>query len=234
MDIGKDLYGSIKLNGETIFFHNLSQNQDKLQLYKKAVSEGKITNFDQTTLTRLRKLYYAFYSGLIYMYYEPTDFNNIGNKVELLTHVLEDKKFQIVHGDTDSTRDIKFFLYGTKHLDFNSWIEVEEGQKTWVYDLFSLLKIEKSVYYQLEHPSINKVIPGEAVLNHPGRDRENYTEFHDGFIEILFSQMPIMEKNMNRHPFKEILIPELMRFKNEINYDDLFLRINEERTIITK
>lgn len=237
MDLNKkmnELYGSVKLNKETAFFHNLSQDRDKLQLYKTAVLEGKISNFDQTTLTRLRKLFYAFYSGLIYMYYEPTDFNNIGNKVELLTHVLEDKKFQIVHGDVDSTRDINFFMYGLKHLDFNSWIEVEEGQKTWVYDLFSLLRIEKNVYYQLEHPSINKVIPGEVVLNHPGRDREDYTIFHDGFIEILFSQMPIMEKSMSKHPFKEILVPELMRFKNDINYEDLLLKTKEERSIITK
>ena len=143
MDNYQDMKESIQLDGETIFFHHLSQNKEKLELYKRAVLEGKITEFDPTTLTRLRKLYFAFYSGLIYLFYEPTTFDNIGNKLELLTYALEDKKFQIVHGDTDSTREIHFFLYGSKHLDYNSWIEVEEGQKIWVYDLFSLLRFEK-------------------------------------------------------------------------------------------
>lgn len=228
MSMNKDVHSSIKLNGETVFFHHLSQDKNKLELFRKAVSEGKITDFDQTTLTRLRKLYYAFYSGLIYIYYEPTDLNNIGNKLELLTHTLEDKKFQIVHGDTDSTREIKFSLYETKELDYNSWVEVKEGQKTWVYDLFSLLRIEKDVYDQLEHPNIKSVIPKESILNHPGGDSENYTQFHGGFIEILFAQMPTMEKNMNHHPFKEILVPELMRFKADIHYDDLLLKNKEE------
>ena len=32
MDVGKDLYGSIKLNGETVFYHNISQDKVKLEL----------------------------------------------------------------------------------------------------------------------------------------------------------------------------------------------------------
>ena len=115
----KELYGSIKLNGESIFVHNLSQDKEKYLKFLNGLKSGKITNFDQTTLTRLRKLYYGFYSAIIYLYYEPTDFSNIGNKLELLTHALEDKKFQIVHGSVDSTRNIVFFMYGVKHLDYN-------------------------------------------------------------------------------------------------------------------
>lgn len=225
---GKELYGTIELNGESVFVHNLSQDKEKYLKFLDGLKNGKITYFDQTTLTRLRKLYYGFYSAIIYLYYAPTDFDNIGNKVELLTHALEDKKFQIVHGSVDSTRNIKFFMYGVHHLDYNSWIEVEEGKTTWVYDLFSLLKFEKSLYYELEHPTVSKIIPGDAVLNHPGRDNEDFSTFHDGFVELLFKQMPMMEKNMDKHPFKDILAPELTRFKTDINYEDLKLRINEE------
>ena len=39
--------------------------------------------------------------------------------------------------------------------------------------------------------------------------------------------MPTIEKNMENHPFKEILIPELMRFKASIHYDDLLLKAKE-------
>lgn len=228
MDIDKDLYGSIKLNGETVFFHNLSQDKDKLQLYKKAISEGKITDFDQITLTRLRKLYYGLYSSLIYMYYEPTNFDNISNKVELLTHVLEDKDFQVVHGDTDSTRDILFPLYGISHLDFNSWLEVKEGQKVWIYDLFSMTKIEKSVYYRLENPNVTKIISKSLIMNHPGRDRDDFKTYHNGFDFMLIKLIPEMEKDMPNHPFAHILIPEITRFKKEIDFEKLVLNFEIE------
>lgn len=224
----KKLYGSIKLDSETVFHHYLKQDKDKLQIYNDAVKNGKITNFDQATITKLRKLYWGFYSGLLYLYYEPTTFNNIARKVELMTYALEDKEYKIVHGSTDSTRDIKFFLYGVEHLDYNSWLEVEEGQKTWVYDLFSLLKIEKSVYEELEHPNISKIIPKEAITNHPAYNPYEFKIFHDGFIEMLLYQIPIMEKNMTHHPFKEILAPELVRYKEYIDYEERIVKLQVE------
>ena len=227
MDVGKDLYGSIKLNGETVFYHNISQDKVKLELYNQAVAEGKITDFDQTVLTRLRKLYYGLYSGLIYMYYEPTNFNNIGNKAELMTHVLEDKSYQLVHGETDSTRNIPFFMYGVEHLDFNSWIEVQEGQKVWVYDLFSMLKIEKGVYYKLENPNITQVISKSSIMSHPGRDREDYRFYHDGMNFMLIDIFPRMEKNLSTHPFAKILAPEITRYKKDIDFDSIILDTHE-------
>lgn len=213
---------------KTIFFLNLSQDKDKLELYKKALSEGKITNFDQATITRLRKLYYGLYTGLIYMYMEPTSFHNIGNKVELLTHVFEDKQYNIMHGETDSTRDIQFFMYGVEHLDLNSWIEVEEGNKTWVYDTFSLMKIEKQIYYKLENPKVDKVIPKSVIMEHPGRARDDYTIYHDGFNYMLIGIFKKLEKVMDKHPFKHILSPEITRFKKEIDFDGIILEWNKE------
>lgn len=229
-----NLRGSIKLNSETVFNHYISQDKDKLNIYNKAVAEGKITHFDQTTITRLRKLYYGLYSGLIYMYMEPTTFNNIGNKVELLTHVFEDKKYNLVHGDTDSTKNIPFFMYGVEHLDSNSWIEVEEGNKIWVYDTFSLMRIEKEVYYKLENPKVNNVIPKSVIMNSLGRDRDDYKFYHDGFNYMLISIFKELEKIMETHPFKHILSPEITRFKKEINFDNIPLEWNIEELELKK
>lgn len=229
-----DLRGSIKLDGETVFHHYISQDKNKLDIYNKAVAEGKITHFDQTTITRLRKLYYGLYSGLIYMYMEPTTFNNIGNKVELLTYVFEDKKYNLVYGDTDSTQNISFFMYGVEHLDSNSWIEVEEGNKTWVYDTFSLMRIEKEVYYKLENPKVNKVVPKRAIMELPGRDREDYTVYYDGFNFMLIGFFGQLDKLMDYHPFKQILAPEITRFKKEINFDDILLEWYQEEAEIKK
>ncbi len=220
-------YGSIKLNKETIFHHYISQNKEKLDLYNQAVIDGKIIDFDQVIVTRLRKLYYGMYSGLIYMYFEPTHFNNIGNKAELMTHVLEDKQYQLVHGDTDSTRNIPFFRYGVEHLDYNSWFEVQEGQKVWVYDLFSMLKIEKSVYNRLENPTVTKIVSKDAIMSNPGRDREDYT-FHADFGDFMLIEiLPKMEQAMASHPFSKILAPEITRYKKDIDFDNMITETHE-------
>lgn len=211
---------------KSLFYLNLEKDKEKLEMYRDGISSGKIMNFDQTTLTRLRKLYYGFYSGLIYMYYESTNFNNIGNKVELLTYAMEDKEYQIVHGDIDSTRNIPFSMYGVEHLDFNTWLEVKEGQKVWVYDFFSMLKIEKNVYYKLENPKVNKVIPKSVIMSHPGRERDDYCTYHNGFDFMLIDIIPNIEKKMETHPFKEILSPEIIRFKKEINFEDMVLEFS--------
>lgn len=221
-------FGSIKLNGETVFYHNLAQNKDKLNIYKNAILAGKISFFDQVTITRLRKLYYGLLSGLIYIYYEPTDFSNIGNKVELLSFAMTDRKYKIVHGETDSTREILFFKYGVKHLDFNSWLEVEEGHKVWVYDLFSMLKIEKDVYYQLENPKIKNTYPKSIIINHPGYDETAFLCYKNGFDFMLVPIMDDINKNLSTHPFREILSPEVTRFKKKINFDDLVLSYESE------
>lgn len=214
----------INLNGYSVFMYHLLNNTDKSSFFFDAQKKGLITDFDPVTMTRLRKMYYAFFSAIIYLYYEPTDFNNIANKLELLSHAFEDKKFRIVHGDTNSTKNISFYLYGVNHLDYNSWLEVDDGNKVWVYDLFSLLRFEKNTYYEIEQPTIRKIIDSDYINSHPGRIDTSYQNFSDGFIEILFNYMEEMEHNLDTHPFKGILIPEITRFKKDINYDELYLK----------
>lgn len=228
MDKYKELYNSIKLKNETVFHNYISQDKDKLNLYDKAIADGKILEFDQTTMTRLRKLYYAYFSAIIYLFYYPTSFSNIANKLELFTFVFEDKEYNIVHGDTDSTRNIPFFMYNVEHLDYNSWLEVKEGQKVWVYDLFSMLKIEKEIYYKLENPIVKRIVPKSRIINHPGREKENFNIYHNGFDNMLVGLIPEMEKNMLNHPFADILIPEITRFKKEIDFEKLVLDFSTE------
>lgn len=206
---------------ETIYFNNLKKNKDKLEIYMNAIKEGKITNFDPTTITKLRRLYYGLFSGLLFMYMDPNDFSKIGDKLELLTHVFEDKEYSIVHGEIDSIREINFEEYDVDDLKSNSWIEVIEGHKTWVYDIFSMMKFEKDVYYKLENPKVDRIIPKDVIINHPGRDREDYQNYYDGFNEMLCLYFDRIEKDIDSHPFKEILRPEITRFKEEINYEEI-------------
>lgn len=227
VDFEDNLKGSIKLDGETVFFHHLSQDMNKLKVFRDALERGKITCFDQNTISRLRKMYYGFYSALIFMFYAPTSFNNIGSRVELLCHALEDKDFQIVHGMTDSAREIPFFMYGVEHLDIDSWLEVREGHKIYVYDLFSLMKFEKDVFYALEHPDVQSVVLKSTIQNHKMYDENSFKTLTDAFNIVLAGTIPEMEKNMPNHPFKDILIPEISRYKEFIHFDDIELKYEE-------
>lgn len=218
-----ELKGSIKLDGETVFYHHLSQNKEKLKLFRESLINGKIGNFDQSLISRLRQMYFGYYSAILYLFCFPTTFDNIGNKVELLAHALEDKDFKIVHGFTDSTRDIPFFMYGVEHLDSDSWIEVREGHKTYVYDPFSLLKFEKDIFYQLEHPDVTGVVSKSTVQGHKMYRDSEFRTLTDGFNFMLTKSIPEMERSMPKHPFKDILIPEICRFKKLVNYEKIEL-----------
>ena len=219
---------SIYLDQETVFHHHISQDQDKLKIYNEALETRKIRYFDETTRRRLSKLYYGMYSGLIYMYAFPTDFNSVGNKIELLTYALNDKDYTICHGQTDSTRDIPFFMYANhQHLDSASWVEIEDGNTTWVYDPFSLLQIEKETYHKLEHPEITNKISANVIRNHPRREEDDYTYHHDGFDYMLLDIFPRFEEYLPHHPYKDILGPELDRYKKDIDYDSISIREEE-------
>lgn len=217
------LRGSIKLDGESLFFHYLSQNKEKLEMYLEGLKSGKISFFDQSLLTRLRKMYFGYYSAIIYLFATPTSFSNIGNKVELLAHALDNKEYRIVHGETDSTRKIPFFMYGVEHLDFNSWIEVEEGNRTWVYDTFSLMRFDKELFYSLENPKITSIIPKSRIHQDDYDDRQ-FRQYTNGFDFMLLKIIPALERSLSKHPFKSILETEISRFKSCINYDDIELQ----------
>lgn len=222
-NLGEKLEGSIKLDGETVFFHHLSQDKEKLKLFRESLMNGKIGNFDQSLISRLRQMYYGYYSAIIYLFGFPTTFDNIGSKVELLAHALEDKDFQIVHGSTDSSRDIPFFMYGVEHLDSDSWIEVREGHKIYVYDPFSLLKFEKDIFYQLEHPNVTGVVSKSTVQGHKMYRESEFRTLTDGFNFVLTKSIPEMERCIPKHPFRDILIPEMCRFKKLVNYEKIVL-----------
>ena len=220
---------SIFLDQETVFHHHLSENKEKIDIYNNGILTGKIRYFDETTRKRLSKLYYGMYSGLIYMYAFPTDFNNIGNKIELLTYALDNKNYKIIHGETDSTREIPFFMYANiNHLDSASWIEVDDGITTWVYDPFSLLQIEKGTFYKLEHPTVKREITKDLIESHPRREDDDYSFHHDGGDLVLLTVFPQLEKYLPHHPFRDILAPELDRYKKDIDYDSISLREEEE------
>ena len=217
----EELYGSIKLENETVFYHHLSQDKEKLQLFQKGLKEKNISIFDSTIISRLRKLYFAQYTGLLYIYYLSTNFHNLSSKVDLLIHTMEDKDYQIVIAETNSTRDIQFYLYGVEHLDYDIFIEVKEGTKTWVYDLFSLLRIEKKLFYKLENPQINKIV-SKSITNHPGYSENDYNLFAP-FDYMLVATIQDIEKNIDTHPFKYLLKSELTRFKQAENYENIKL-----------
>lgn len=211
---------------ESIFYKHISKDANKLEILKKGLKQGTIQSFDVETLTKLRRIYYSFFSGIIYLYGEPTDFSTIGNKLEILSHIFKNEDYQIVHGDTNSTREIIFFEYGSQHLDYNSWMEVKRGNKIYVYDVFSMLRFEKEIYYQLENPQVNRIVPKKVIESHPSRIGDDYSKPRDCWM--LVGYIPKLETKLKNHPYKDLLLPELTRYKKQVNYDDILLEWKEE------
>lgn len=210
----------------TIFYQNLSKDNTKKKLFDTAYKKGIIDEFDSDIFTKLRKSFYGYTTGLLYVYGEDTTFATIGNKVHLLSHILENEDYEIVHGDTDSTRNIRFFEYNQEHLDSNSWIEVKKGNKTFVYDPFSLLKYPKELYYELENPDVKRKIPKSVIVSHPFHSEDDFS--HISAELMLVGYIPMIEKKIKTSPYQDILKPEITRLKQISGYEDIVLEWNKE------
>lgn len=211
---------------ETTFYKHISKNPEKKLLFDKACEKGLIQEFDQATITNLRKLYFSCLSGLLYVYGHDTTFSTLGNKLLLLSHALENEDFELVHGETNSTREIMFFQYNQEHLDHNSWIEVKKGNKTWVYDPFSLLMFNKDVYYELENPKVGQRIPKKDIISHPSRKEDDFFQISDTWLLPEYLQR--LEKKSETSPYKDLLQTEITRLKAVSNYDNIKLDIFKE------
>lgn len=209
---------------ETLFVQLINKDPVKKNIYLKALQDNKIRHFDPNTMSKLKRMFFGYLSGIIYMYYTPTTETSIGNKVEMLSVILKDKEMSIVHGDTDSARIINSIESESREqIKFNSWIEVVEGNKTWVYDPFSMMMIDKDVYYELEHPTIKQIIPKNDVNYILSQSSDKFDKFNDAFGFMLYSFIEKADRNFYDHPFSDILVPELSRFKQAIHYDDCVL-----------
>ncbi|MDD6402539.1 MAG: hypothetical protein PUG33_00165 [Mollicutes bacterium] len=208
----KKLYGVSKVKGETTFISYIKKKDDLYQKLIYGFKNNLVKSFDQEIISELRKCYYGIFSGLIYIFSIDTTFSNIDNKAELLIWIFKDKNIKLVKGSTNSTRNILFYEYGQGHLDYNLWIEVEEGNKTWVYDLFSLLKMEKDFYYKLEEPMIEKIYLKDVLdLN------KDFSIFSNQYDNLLYEMIDKLKESLEDSPYKELLIPEIIRYKDNIS-----------------
>lgn len=209
----------------TAFFEIIKSDENKLKLFKEGLSDGRIQPFDQETISKLRRVYYSCLNGVLYLYGMPINDGTIGNKMEILSYIFQDEDFKIVHGHTDSSKQLVFPQYNKNKLDCNSWIEVSHGAKVWVYDTISMLKFEKDIFYKLENPDVFRIVPKAYIEAHPARSDEDDDYFyypHDKWL--LLDYIPNLEKIAQIHPYKEILLPEIARYKQEIDFDRVAIK----------
>lgn len=216
---------------ETIFFNHLKKYPDRLKLYNEARKNRKISEFDLELISKLKKVVYGGIPGNIYLYAFPTDFEHIGNKLEILSWAFRENDFKLVHGNTNSTKEIMFHEYNSKHLDYNSWIEVKIGLKEFVIDTFSMLMFEKDIYYQLENPQVLKVVPSEKINNHPARCDDDFSEEYASYDSLLLL-MDGLEHLINNSPYKDYLTKELDKLKSKIDYDKMMQEYLQETDAI--
>lgn len=223
---------------DTVFIQELKKDKVRYQKFLEARKLYLITEFDEEVKSRLRKIYWGgFFQALTYMYYLPTDFETIGNKVELLAKALEDIDYNIIHASTTSTRTTLFFEYSQQHLDFNSYIEVKKGNNIWVYDLYSMLKFDKQVYEAIEKPKshcddLNDITIMDISTSYKVKQvsklvgESNY-DLHciEIYLKTIEKILELLDKD---HPYYEELIKEIELQKQVNNFDELKKGVEHE------
>lgn len=223
---------------KTIFIQELKKDKARYKEFLAARKLYLVTEFDEEIKSRLRKIYWGgFFQALIYMYYMPTDFETIGNKVELLSKVFEDEDYNIIHASTNSTRRTHFFEYNQQHLDFNSYIEIKKGNNTWIYDLYSMLKFDKHVYETIEEPKshtndLNDISLLDISTSYKIKQVSKLvgeTDYSLNCIEIYIKTMEkILELLDKNHPYYEELVKEIELQKQASDFDELKKVVNFE------
>lgn len=223
---------------ETVFMQELKKDKKRYQEFLRASKLYLVTEFDEEIKSRLRTIYWGgFFQALLYMYYMPTDFETIGNKVELLAKAFEGEEYNIIHASTRSVRTTHYYEHNQQHLDFNSYIEIKRGNNTWVYDLYSMLKFDKEVYESIEEPrshindledisllDISTSYKVEQVKKLVGED-----DYSLHCIEIYVKLMEkIVEFVNENHPFREQILKEIELQKQLNNFDELKRRVQAE------
>lgn len=223
---------------ETVFIQELKKDRKRYIEFLNAKKLYLVTEFDEEIKSRLRKIYWGgFFQALIYMYYLPTDFENIINKVELLSQAFKDEEYNVVHASTNSVRTTPFFQYKVQHLDYNSYIEIKRGNNTWVYDLYSMLKFDKGVYETLEEPRSHTNDSGDLslleIISHKKIEELNRLVGEEDYSfrceEIYVKTMEkILELLPLNHPYREQILKEIELDKKVNNFDELKRRVEFE------
>ena len=85
---------------------------------------------------------------------------------------------------------------------------------------------EKEVYYKMEKPTKIKTRTKNEIFEYLNSKVHEDDFKISGEIMLTFF-LPIIEKNLEHHPYKDILSTEISRFKEEVGYDNLIKEWNE-------
>lgn len=208
---------------EEYFCQLISESPELADVFKKAVEEFAIQNFDSTIMSRLRRVYYSSISGILYLLGEPNIPSTHGNKMELLAFVLDDEDYEIVHGQTRSSR--------SSEMVDTSWIEVRKDRKVWIYDVTSMLKFEKSFFDKLESPKETNRVSRQEIISHPAYQD---TSFKFEYIPMIIAWFISRYETNEINPHYKELQAEIKRYKKDINYSKAIREYHEEMLDIRK
>lgn len=227
--------------GSPIYMEALKKDKKRYEKFLHYQELGLITEFDGETLTRLRNIYWGqFYEAVLYMYYEETNFETIGNKVELLCEALANQEYRIGHALTKTASSIPYALLNHKHLDYNSFVEKINGQNSWVYDVFALLKFDRKVFDEIEEPrsrmeemTTDEIMTcidfvGKSDLTQIRRVLEVDDRYDFNLPYMFIRVIDDMEKRLANHPYKELIEREISILKEKHNFKELKREVANE------
>ena len=230
--------------GNPIYMEELKKDSVRYQKFLHYQELGLITEFDSEVLSRLRNIYWGqFFPAILYIYFMKTDFETIGNKVELLCQAFINEEFRICHALTKTVQGIPFYQYDHQHLDYNSYVEKISGHNAWVYDPFALLRFDKEVYQEIECPRsrLDQMSCEEAItcIDFVGKEQlmqiQKVLEIDDSYEFHLYQEFVLLieelEKRLDNHPYRELLEKEIGILKEKHDIGKLKKLIANERNL---
>lgn len=210
-----------------IYFDAMKKDPTKAKMLDDGIKHRLVQHFDNGLLIKLRHIYFAGIPGSIFIFTSSSVSFNIGDKAQLMSHALEDEDFILVHGKVNSIANYRS-NNEVQELKSNTWFEVNRDGRVWIYDMFSLMKFDKDLYYKLEDPVIERTITREELQSDPEHrwDRQKFRQILDPLTLPML--IPNMERAFKYSPYREYLKAEMTRFKKEIDYDKVTEEFDED------
>lgn len=223
---------------------------DKLRwsIYKKkkdllfyyGIFNGLIHSYEEELLANLRHVYYGGVPASIILLCDKFCNGRCYDRGLLITLGFGDDDFKLVDADIDGIGLNPKLIdkyneaiakgYTWNHPANHCFAErAKKDGSVWVYDTSMGLVFEKNLYYRMENPKITKINDREAT--------ENYCEYQDiknaNFDQdkyILPMILPTIERlaDTEKQLYREKLKKEILRFKEEINYEGICDEIHED------
>lgn len=210
--------------------------QDRFEkLFIEGFKKGLVLPYDEELISKLRNAYYGGLPLSILLLSRQVCSGNCYEMALLMTLAFDDDDFRLVDADIDgiTLNPEEVRNYGSiPHYGNHCFVERKDSNGiTWVYDTTSGFIVERELYYQMENPIITCINKKSSVfefrecLGIDGKLKENDMEL---IPLTLLNIEESVKGGLFAFDYSEILQREIEMFKDFIDYDELWAKLDSE------